>query len=59
MTSLVIDIAGGTGSGKTTLAQAVLQRVGVEDVTYIQQDTYYVDRSSISPKDRKKSIAIT
>ena len=41
MKPFVIGIAGGTGSGKTTVARNVLESVGTEDVTYIQQDAYY------------------
>jgi len=54
MSPFVIGIAGGTGSGKTTFSQAVLQRIGSENVTYIQHDSYYVDRSSIPAEDRQR-----
>ncbi|MBN1219974.1 MAG: uridine kinase [Anaerolineae bacterium] len=54
MSPFIIGVAGGTGSGKTTLSQAILQRIGVEDVTYIQHDSYYIDRSSISSEDRQR-----
>ena len=36
-------IAGGSGSGKTTIAQSVVEIVGAELVTLIQQDAYYRD----------------
>ncbi|MFQ5407055.1 MAG: uridine kinase [Anaerolineales bacterium] len=40
---LVIGIAGGTGSGKTTVANAILSRVGVEHISYLPHDAYYRD----------------
>ena len=54
MTPFVIGIAGGTGSGKTTLARSVHQQIGPDHITYIQHDSYYVDRSNIPPKDRER-----
>ena len=49
---LVIGIAGGTGSGKTTVAQSILQRSGPERVAYIQHDAYYKDLSDLPPAQR-------
>lgn len=40
---LVIGIAGGSGSGKTTVAQEILKRVGPERIAYLEQDSYYKD----------------
>jgi uridine kinase len=40
---LVIGIAGGSGSGKTTVANVVLQRVGPERIAYLPHDAYYKD----------------
>lgn len=37
----VIGICGGTGSGKTTVARAILQSVGATEVAFLQQDSYY------------------
>jgi len=42
-TPLVIGIAGGSGSGKTTVANAVLQRVGRHRIAYLPHDAYYRD----------------
>jgi len=39
----IIGVAGGTGSGKSTIARKVLEVVGANDVSYIQQDSYYHD----------------
>jgi len=38
---MIIGICGGTGSGKTTIANAILQSVNADDVVFIQQDLYY------------------
>ncbi|WP_416201819.1 zeta toxin family protein, partial [Thermoflexus sp.] len=38
---IVIGIAGGTGSGKTTVAEAIVRRIGPERIALIQQDSYY------------------
>lgn len=40
---LMIGVAGGTGSGKTTVARAIVGRVGPEKVLQITQDRYYAD----------------
>lgn len=42
-TPLVIGIAGGSGSGKTTVANVVLQRVGRQRIAYLPHDAYYRD----------------
>lgn len=39
--SIVIGLAGGTGSGKTTVAQAILNKVGAERIAVVPQDAYY------------------
>ena len=46
---LVIGIAGGSGSGKTTVAQAILQRVVPDRIAFLQHDSYYKDRSQLPP----------
>jgi len=40
---LVIGIAGGSGSGKTTVARSILERVGAHRIAFIQHDAYYRD----------------
>ena len=52
---LIIGIAGGSGSGKTTVAQKILTRVGTERIAYIQHDSYYKDLSGL-PANLKKEI---
>ena len=51
-TPLVIGIAGGSGSGKTTVAQQILQRVGPERIAFLQHDAYYKDLSGLPPVQR-------
>ena len=46
---LVIGIAGGSGSGKTTVAQEILQRVGPDRIAFLQHDSYYKDLSGLPP----------
>ena len=49
---LVIGIAGGTGSGKTTVANVILQRVGAQRLSFLPHDAYYRDQKSLSPAQR-------
>jgi len=51
---VVIGVAGGTGSGKTTVVREIVRRLGPEDVAVIQHDSYYRDRSAISPAERAR-----
>ncbi|MCB9202495.1 MAG: uridine kinase [Flavobacteriales bacterium] len=51
---LVIGIAGGTGSGKTTVVDEIMRIIGKENITILTQDNYYKDNSSISFEDREK-----
>ncbi|HEY9232905.1 MAG TPA: uridine kinase [Blastocatellia bacterium] len=41
MFSMIIGISGGTGSGKTTVAEKIIASVGADSVIYLQQDAYY------------------
>jgi len=43
MEPIIIGVAGGTGSGKTTVASRILERVGAEHIMYIAHDSYYRD----------------
>ncbi|MBE2272565.1 MAG: uridine kinase [Anaerolinea sp.] len=49
---ITIAVAGGTGSGKTTVSSAILDRVGSHNIAYIPHDSYYRDISSIPLADR-------
>jgi len=52
--AFVIGIAGGTGSGKTMVAQRILDSVGQTHVALLHQDAYYKDRSHIPIEERDK-----
>jgi uridine kinase len=45
--SIIIGIAGGTGSGKTTVANVILNRVGKHRISYLPHDAYYRDLSKL------------
>ncbi|HZD56219.1 MAG TPA: uridine kinase [Anaerolineales bacterium] len=49
---LVIAIAGGTGSGKTTVANVILGRVGANHIAYLPHDAYYKDLADLPPAQR-------
>lgn len=51
---LVIAIAGGSGSGKTTVAQAILDRVGRNHIAYLPHDAYYKDLSDLPHYQRQE-----
>jgi len=54
MQPIVIGVAGGTGSGKTTVARQILERVGTQHITYIPHDAYYRDHSHLTPEQRSQ-----
>lgn len=43
MRPVVLGVAGGTGSGKTTVVRAILRAVGAERIAFLEQDSYYKD----------------
>jgi len=51
---LIIGIAGGTGSGKTTVVKKIISSLPSGEVTVIPQDSYYKDSSHIPPEERSK-----
>lgn len=51
---LVIGIAGGSGSGKTTVANVILERVGPDRICYLPHDAYYQDLSNLPLNQRKE-----
>ena len=50
----VIGIAGGTGSGKTTLSELVLDNIGRDRMAYLPHDAYYRDRKDLPLEERAK-----
>ncbi len=48
----MIGIAGGSGSGKTTVASAILSRVGREHIVYLPHDAYYKELGELPPPQR-------
>lgn len=50
---LVIGIAGGTGSGKTTVVNKMLQQLNAEGVNVLSQDNYYHDNQHLSLQERE------
>lgn len=51
---LIIGIAGGTGSGKTTVVNKIIAGLPQGEVAVIPQDSYYKDSSHIPPEERSK-----
>lgn len=51
---ILIGIAGGTASGKTSVAKAITQDFDRNDIALIEQDSYYRDHSDIPVSERAK-----
>ncbi len=52
MRPVVIGVAGGTGSGKTTLVTKIIDSLGDDAVSFIQHDFYYKDHPELTLEDR-------
>lgn len=52
--SILIGIAGGTGSGKTSIANYLLKQFGNDKLIVIEQDSYYKDNSNLSMDERNQ-----
>ena len=50
---LVIGIAGGSGSGKTTVVKAITEKLKAEKVVVIPQDAYYKDSSDLTDEEKR------
>lgn len=55
MRPVIFGVAGGTGSGKTTVARAILQRIGQEHIAYVPHDAYYRHQSHLTLEERRKT----
>ena len=51
---LVIGVAGGSGSGKTTVTKAILERVGATRIALLPHDAYYNDLSHLPLEERAR-----
>jgi uridine kinase len=54
MKPLFIGIAGGTGSGKSTVARKIVEGLPPQSVSIIDHDSYYKDHSHLSPESRAR-----
>lgn len=52
MPPVIIGVAGGSGSGKTTVVNRIVSSLGPDRVSCIQHDSYYIDRSDVAPAER-------
>ncbi|HSR68589.1 MAG TPA: uridine kinase [Acidobacteriota bacterium] len=52
MRPIIIGVAGGTGSGKTTVVRKLIREIGADAVTLLQHDSYYKDQSHLSFEKR-------
>jgi uridine kinase len=52
---MIIGICGGTGSGKTTVANSILESVNASEVAFIQQDSYYRNLKDL-PLDYRNAV---
>lgn len=55
---IVLGIAGGAGSGKTTVAEAIVRRIGPEHIAYVQHDSYYKDQSHLPMEGGFNTVAL-
>lgn len=51
---VLIGIAGGTGSGKTTVARAIYEKVGSDRIEWISHDSYYRNFEALSTEERHR-----
>lgn len=51
-TPIVIGVAGGTASGKTTVSEQILARIGADRIAFLQHDSYYRDNSHLPLAER-------
>ena len=54
MDPLIIGVAGGSGSGKTTVVRHIIDAIGEEDILLIQHDSYYRDLKHLPFEERTK-----
>lgn len=54
-TPFIIGIAGGSGSGKSTITRKVIEAAGTEHTAVIIQDNYYKDQTDLTPEQRRQT----
>ena len=52
---MIIGICGGTGSGKTTIARAIVEAVSAENVVLVEQDSYYRNLADMPLDERHQA----
>ncbi len=52
---VVIGVAGGSGSGKTTVTRAIVKHLSEENILMLEQDYYYKDQSDLPMEERLKT----
>lgn len=55
MHPVIFGVAGGTGSGKTTVANRILERIGQQHIAYVPHDAYYKHQTNLSLEERRKT----
>lgn len=53
-TPFLLGVAGGTGSGKTTVAERLAELMGAENLALLRLDSYYSDRADLPLEDRAR-----
>ena len=53
--SFVIGVAGGSGSGKTTVSRRIRESVNVQQIAYLEHDNYYRDQTHLTLEQRVKT----
>ena len=51
---IIIGVTGGSGSGKTSVSQAIYKQMAGKSIMMLQQDTYYNDQTDMSMDERKQ-----
>lgn len=54
MSVLLVGVAGGSGSGKTTIARAIVESLPIQDVGLVEHDAYYRDLSGLTYDERAR-----
>ena len=52
---MIIGICGGTGSGKTTIARKIVEKIGEENIILVEQDSYYLDLADLPLDERRRA----